>query len=185
MAKARGAPENQVERLEQTIFFDGVYDANNQRLDVQTIFDTNEVVGILWMGWTDMRSLEIRDKIIEHYNLLKSQNARFELIFVSGDETLDDYNEHVKIYPCPRVPYNPSIPLAISRNFYAFAPPRILLFDSNGQLFTKEGDGMLLRFPEKFPWKHHIVNLNQLFLLVCVIALLLGGLYYFLLHVSI
>jgi hypothetical protein len=142
------------------LFKDGIVDKYGASLDLSTLIESNEFVGIYLASIEDRGTRNSEEQVLEFYQTQKQQGKAFELIYLSCcDDEEVDANTY-RSMPWPRAPFNPDVSGAFMRKFWAFAAPRIILFSPDGTVFSKEGLSLIRGFPELYPWPDRC-NLNR------------------------
>ena len=159
MAKPSSAKFDELSELCE-LFKDGIVDKYGASLDLGTLIESSEFVGVYLAAIDDRGTRNSEEQVLEFYQTQKQQGKAFELLYLSccDDEELDANT--YRDMPWPRVPYNPDVTSAFMRKFWTFAAPRIVLFSPDGSLFSKEGLSLIRGFPELYPWPDRC-NLNS------------------------
>eukprot|EP01065_Artemidia_motanka_P000909 TRINITY_DN1042_c0_g1_i1.p1 TRINITY_DN1042_c0_g1~~TRINITY_DN1042_c0_g1_i1.p1 ORF type:complete len:4224 (+),score=1358.75 TRINITY_DN1042_c0_g1_i1:274-12672(+) len=108
-----------------------------------------EVIGVLFAGAWCGPCQRFVPRLARQYEPLKERGL--SVVFVSGDKSREEFDEHHSKMPWPAVPYNLAEP--ITRALGVQALPTVLLFNArDGTLITRDGTTALLRHGDTFPW---------------------------------
>ena len=144
----------------EAIFTDGIHRKDGTAVQLDAIFETNDLIGIYFAKFESNTSKIATDAILTFYKDIRAKGQKFEIILLSADESQEEYNENYKPMPWLAAPWNPAVAARFSRKQWVFAPPRMLLFTSDGQVTSREGVALVQAFPEKYPWKDRM-SLNR------------------------
>jgi len=105
--------------------------------------------------------------LIDFYN----DNSNFEVIFVSLDKDINEFNEYFSKMPWKSLPYNINKSEELSNFFSVEGIPSLVLVDNEGNIITKDGKELV----QKNDVLKLVVNKNYNFLLIQKVNELIKG----------
>eukprot|EP00045_Choanoeca_perplexa_P018367 m.289287 g.289287 ORF g.289287 m.289287 type:complete len:187 (-) comp17796_c0_seq1:11536-12096(-) len=142
------------------LFEDGIVDKYGAPLDLATLIESSEMVGVYLADISERGTRNSEQQILEFYETQKQEGKAFEIIYLSCCDHEDVDANTYRDMPWPRVPYNPDVTSAFMRKFWTFTAPRMVLFSPDGSVFSKEGVSLIRGFPHLYPWPDRC-NLNR------------------------
>ena len=92
--------------------------------------------------------------LCDAYNTINKDEKKFEVIFVSSDQTEDAFKEYFGTMPFLALPYDSEIKDVLSDYFEVEGIPMLIILDGDGRVITSSGRAVVSGDKEgkKFPW---------------------------------
>ena len=117
-------------------------------------FQSNEVVGIYFSAqWCDS-CRSFTEELKQIYDQCKSEEKRFEILFVSySEESRERFEEYSAEMPWYALSYNDrELAACLGDLFNVYGIPTLVLLRGDGELITEDGISALQYGVEYFPW---------------------------------
>ena len=82
------------------------------------------------------------------YNKLKEAGKNFEVVFVSGDNSEDEFNDYYSEMPWVALPFEDKRGDELNSHFEVNGIPHLVILDENDQVITDNGRGAVGGDPE-------------------------------------
>lgn len=86
------------------------------------------------------------------YNQLKSEGQPFEVIFVSSDSSVHDFNEYYDSMPWLAVDFKSNTRQQLGNFFGVSSIPTLIMIDPEGNMINRNGRNAVASNPNGFPW---------------------------------
>ena len=127
------------------------------------IDDSVEAVGIYFSAHWCPPCRGFTPKLAETYNTINQSSKKFEVVFVSGDNNEEQFNEYFESMPWLAIPLGDKRINSLNQLFKVQGIPHLVIVDpKNGQVINDNGRSAVSGDPngEKFPW--HPLDLEEL-----------------------
>ena len=121
-------------------------------LPTDAMLDGIEVVGLYFSASWCPPCQQTTPLIGEAYRLLKGRGKALEVVFVSLDNSEEEYDAYRAKMPFPALPFGGKRPAGLSELFEIRGIPSLVLLDREGRLISTDGVRLLRKHARAFPW---------------------------------
>ena len=124
-----------------------------------------EVIGLYFSASWCGPCRRFTPQLVEAYETLKKQGKGFEIVFISSDSDLDEFNEYFSKMPWLALPYEDyrEMQEELSEKYDCQGIPHLVLLDGKtGEIITKDGRSYISEHgPSVFPWSEDAIQAAQ------------------------
>ena len=150
-----------------TNVFPGVEKLVRSKVEVPTseALQGKEVIGLYFSASWCGPCRRFTPQLVEAYETLKKQGKGFEIVFISSDSDLDEFNEYYAKMPWLALPYEDyrEMQEELSEKYECNGIPHLVLLDgATGEIITKDGRSYIAEHgPSVFPWTEEAIQASQ------------------------
>ena len=114
--------------------------ANGDTVSTQSVIDKNKLILLYFNTLVNEGALDYQKQLTEFYKDCKAKSKSLEIIFVSGDQSQENFDNHFKTMEWYAIPFKSENIRKVAQSVGVDILPSISILNSNGDLVAKTGN---------------------------------------------
>ena len=137
----------------------------NEEVAIGEALQGKEVIGLYFSASWCGPCRRFTPQLVEAYETLKKEGKEFEIVFISSDSDLDEFNQYYSKMPWLALPYEEYREMSeeLGEKYECQGIPHLVLLDGKtGKIITKDGRSCISEHgPSVFPWSEEAFQAAQ------------------------